>query len=610
MALPGTPTPFYPRGLYDSLDGSTSPDGSCFVVQNMIHDITTQRTWTPRPGAVVQTTFPIFSGPTFVSAGIAVGTKIYGMLATLRNPGNDEPFVYDVSNASFTTVINVTAANTPATQATTGDWVPPTMAVVGTRVLVTHPGFSGSNFFGWFDISSFSLVFTASTHSNTLLDTTSVNPLNVGIQIGQRITGTGIPVNTFVVGYTSTTITLSQAATATAAGVSITAAGGTVAAPLWGAGNTNTNPLPSAPQAVMQFYNRAYYAVVNQAWFSDALAPNQITNATNFVTCGQPGYPIVGFGGIPITQTTGGILAALIIFKGSGGYYQLTGDLTTSNLQLNGPVGNVGCAAARSIAQTPTGLWFMSRDGVRQIGFDGLISTAPIKAVRFPFNNSVEPTRASAAYNNTVYRVSTRTLPNLLVEQPSLLDWWFDYEIEEWEGPQTCGNSLIIPISDTFYFASVDNPGALYRSDVDVAPQGTVYTEFGNPLVCQMTSCLLPQTNQMAASAIVEATLDMTLVGGQAVPTVSFFDSQGSILATATLPTPSTIAPVWGTDIWGAFNWGAQPSLSTYNVDWPIPLVFKKGSWQVTSTAYGGLRVGVFWYRIEDLGYMNTQQPA
>jgi hypothetical protein len=610
MALPGTPTPFYPRGLYDSLDGSTAPDGACYALANLVHDITTQRIWTPRPGAVLQTNFPGFIAPGVVSVGMAVGQRIYGLIGTGRFAGHDEPFVYDVPSNTFITVGNVTAANTPATQPTTGDWTPPTMAMVGTRILVTHPGFSGAAFFGWFDISSFFLTLTGNTHSTNILDTLSVNPLNVGIAIGQSITGAGIPANTYVVTMTATSITISQFATATATGVTFTVGSGSVSAPLWGAGNTTTNPLPALPTVVMQFYNRAYFAVGNQAWFSDALAPTNITNASNFLTCGQPGYPIIGFGGIPLQQTTGGILSALIIFKGSGGYYQLTGDLTLNNLLLNGPVGNVGCAAGRSIAQTPTGIWFLSRDGVRQIGFDGLISTAPIKGVRYPFNNSVEPTRAAAAYNNTVYRVSTRTVPNNITQAPSLLDWWFDYEIEEWGGPHTCGYSLIIPISDTFYFASVDHPGALYRSDVDVSVQGTVYSEFGNQLNTQLLTCLLPQTGAMAASAIVEATVDMSLVGGQAIPTATFLNENQNAIAVATIPSPMPVAPVWGVNTWNAFNWGAQPILGTYNLDWPVPLVFKKGSLQMTSLAYSGLRVGVFWYRIEDLGYMNTQQPA
>lgn len=153
---PAQPIQFVPLGLFDTIDGSRSPAGACISLQNLIHDITTPQVWVPRPAATQLTDFTGFNTPVVVSCAISVGVRIYGMIGTARNAGKDEPFCYNTATSAFEAVSGVTGANTPTTQPTSGSWTPPTMAVVGTNVLVTHPGFSGGVgvFFGVFDIST------------------------------------------------------------------------------------------------------------------------------------------------------------------------------------------------------------------------------------------------------------------------------------------------------------------------------------------------------------------------------------------------------------------------------------------------------------------------
>jgi len=78
------------------------------------------------------------------------------MVASSRNAGNDEPFVYDIPSGLFVSVTGVTSANTPSSPATFGDWTPPTMALVGGKILVSHPGFNaaGGYYFGVLDINN------------------------------------------------------------------------------------------------------------------------------------------------------------------------------------------------------------------------------------------------------------------------------------------------------------------------------------------------------------------------------------------------------------------------------------------------------------------------
>jgi hypothetical protein len=87
-----------------------------------------------------------------------VGGTVYGMIGTDRNPGFDEPFAFDHDAGSFITISGVTADNVPTTQPTTGDWNPPTIAAIGTKLIITHPGFDGNvpnaRFIGVLDVSN------------------------------------------------------------------------------------------------------------------------------------------------------------------------------------------------------------------------------------------------------------------------------------------------------------------------------------------------------------------------------------------------------------------------------------------------------------------------
>src|SRR5271154_418126 len=158
MPIPrGYAVRFTPKGLSDAFDATDVFAGACQTLQNLMFDQANPELLAARPGVgAALTTFPGFTTPGFVSLHVAIGTLIFGMIATGRNPGNDEPFCYDAVAGSFITISGVTAGNTPTSPATSGAWVPPTLAVIGIKVIVTHPGFSGtgSNFFGVIDVTN------------------------------------------------------------------------------------------------------------------------------------------------------------------------------------------------------------------------------------------------------------------------------------------------------------------------------------------------------------------------------------------------------------------------------------------------------------------------
>lgn len=129
-------------------------------LQNLIFSPSDQNVLYCRPAStqIMPPTFPTTTTipqPRFISVFKIVGTRVYGMINSRLNPGHDQPFAFDLLTNSLLPVAGITNANTPVSPSASGDWVPPTMDVIGTKVVVTHPGFDGvTHFFGWFDISN------------------------------------------------------------------------------------------------------------------------------------------------------------------------------------------------------------------------------------------------------------------------------------------------------------------------------------------------------------------------------------------------------------------------------------------------------------------------
>jgi hypothetical protein len=152
-----TPMWFSPAGVSDTLDGTNVFPGAMAALTNLIPDLATPNLWAPRPASIALTNhFAGFTTPGFISVFQVVGNFVFGMVASGRNAGHDEPFCFNLLTNTFVTVSGITNANTPISPQPIGAWETPTMALVGTKLLVTHPGFTlgGGVLFGWFDISN------------------------------------------------------------------------------------------------------------------------------------------------------------------------------------------------------------------------------------------------------------------------------------------------------------------------------------------------------------------------------------------------------------------------------------------------------------------------
>ena len=602
-----------PKGCSDSVDGTNTFPGAMASLANLVPNPSTDLTWVPRPAAVKLTSFAGFNTPGFVSALLVVGNIAYGMIASAKNANKDEPFAYNLTTGAFETITGVLNANTPTSPATTGDWVPPVMAVVGSRIVVTHPGFAGGSpgfFFGWFDISGFSsaAAITGTTHSTKTIDTLSADVLQAGWNVGMIITDASgdIPANTFItsINAAGTSITISNAATGGHSSNALTVVGGTATSPQWGAGNANGFPLLSVPVSVAQMAGRAYYAVGTGVVLSDSGNATQVTNASQALLFDN-GVNVTALGPLPLSSPlTGGIVQALIAFQGVTALQVISGDpTTTTNLTVNLAKSGTGTFSPLSIVSYTEGLAFISPEGLRTVDFFARVSN-PIgdhgTGISQPFVYAIAPSRTSAASNADTLRMSVQN--GFAPSQPNQ-EWWYDITRKSWGGAHTFPASLIQPWSNTFLMTPVGITASLWQSDPAPSTSSS-YTENGNPMGWEYQTITLPDTEDMSMHAIVEATIAANYPP-QVQVTIVAMDEMLTVLATVFQAGSGMAGTVWGAFLWGGAPWfGGTGVMKQRLIAWPLPIVFKQGSFQVSGNSLGGLVLGNLYLRYQELGYL------
>lgn len=478
------------------------------------------------------------------------------------------------------------------------------------------------------------------SQSNLDLNTTgNTNTTNVltglasltGVVPGATITGAGIPLGTLVLAILSgssvsmtqlatssatgiginfsggTTITISNAATSSNSGVAFTVGGGTKTAPLYGSGNTNGNPLLGVPVSVGQFNGRAWYAVPGEGMqFSDSLVPCNITNASQQIEP-ENGLDITAFGGLPITQTTGGTLQSLIAFQGDSQMQQITGDIATSNLSVSSLNVGVGTLAPNTICNTLLGLSFVAPDGLRILNFAGNV-TEPIgvngDGVCVPFLNAINPSRMCAAFNQNTLRISVKN--GNAAGQPTQ-EYWYDFGLKTWSGPHSFPAALIQPYQGSpdhgFTMVASGINAELWTSQTTPTNDDT-YTENGVPLTWAYETVLLPDSQEMSENKMVLSML-MASLGLQETITVQALDEKGSLLGSVSLTGPNLADTIWDDFVWGAALWGGPGSyLYQHPLNWPAPIIAKQFSILATGTSAAATMLGNVNMQIETLGYL------
>lgn len=605
-----------PSGITDLIDGTNAPPGSMAALTNLIPAPHTKDMWVCRPAAVQRTAFAGFANPAQLKSLLQVGARSYGFIASGRFAGKSEPYIYDNGGGAFITVQGVTSGACPTSQPTTGDWVPATASVNGGRIIFTHPGFPGTGgiFFGWLDMTGFSnSTHTGNTHTTTTVNNLSANVLQAGWRPGQTIQSSAgdIPAGTRIVSVASDGLSLvmSAAATGSNAGSTLTVAGGSTTSPLWCAGNLNETPLLFVPTCVAQFSGRTYYGVGSAVAFSDSLDPLQSSNGNQVLTFAN-NVAVTALVGLPLNNVTGGIIQALIVFQGASTMQQITGDYALSNLSVNSMNDSTGTLAPNTIAATRNGVFFLAPDGVRVITFSGQISTA-IGAngagITLPFLFVVHPSRACAAYNEDVYRIScsTNTTAGGVVENAvENIEFWYHLTLDKWSGPHSFPSSLMAAsqVPHSFVTAAAGIDAKLWQSDY-LPSISASYTENGIPLTWQMLTTLLPDNSDGAENAIIESSVAVAIQPATSI-NVSFTNETGEVLDSLSIAGPPNAPTIWGQFNWGQAKWGSPlGDLRQWRCNWHMPLVFKQGQIQLTGVSGGAVSVGNLYTQVTRLGY-------
>lgn len=554
------PVPFVARGLTDGFEQTNTFPGACRRLQNFIFDQANPNVVVARPGVEQLIDFeddPIWNAPTWVSVHIAIGTRLYGMVATSAFGAFDEPFCFDTVTSTFIPITGGDATNLPLTQATSGAWIPPTMAQVGVFILITHPGYDGTpgKFFGYIDVT--------------------------------------LPL-----------------------------------APVYDSADTAVQGLAAVPTSVVNYNNRAYFAVNNAVEFTDILDPLTRTGADQVLILGDD-TEISAQAPLAIGTATQGVLAALIVFKASHessagskmSIWQVTGDIDTlpqSDLRAQELMENVGTFAPRSCWNTPEGLKFIGADGAYVINLAGQVipltnrrgDPDALPDVRAPFSEAsvAQASRLAACYNSGLYRVCLDTTLNGIAYDG--LDFWFDERFRRWNGPHTFRYDCASPLGKQFVLSSPQTGAVLFSSAPAQQSATSVYDDDGAAYECIMQGSLMPDQGDMQMNTIVETTIELGRSSQSSQYIIQAQDEFGANLDEATITIANTGA-LWGAVTWGVFSWAASSYISQiHNVPWTQPIIFKRVQFYIRGTAQGGVALGRTWLRYQTLGYMNTQQVA
>lgn len=515
---------YVPTGIVDSLDGNTSRKGAMIAMENLMPSPTTDNLFICRPSAFAFLDFTGFTNPGYVSLHKQFGTLIVGFVASDLNPGFDQPFAYDTETETYLTITGITAANVPTSPATTGEWTPPTVDDVGGYIVFTHPGFDGTNgYYGWFDMTGFSLTASGDTNSNTTLDNlTPANPLTAGVTVGMTVTGIGIPAGTTVTAVSSSDVTMSQAASASAT-VTLNFSGGTTTSPLWASGNTNQNPLPGVPTSVTIFNDRAYFAVDNLMWYTDVLNPLNMASATQALTIGGNDAIITSSGQPLFTAQPAVVIASLLVFK-QFQIWQITGDAAASTLALNQLSDSVGTDSPRSIGQAPNGTYFRANDGIRAVTLQGNVSP-PNEDLVLPFINPPYPSRIAATFNTGYYRICSSGFQGGVL---FTRDYWLDVGKGTWIGPHTITYDDICPFENSFLVTNSTYTAQILRSNVFPTALDN-FVELGSNMEFNYQTVLIPEFATQRSVAIIETSMFMAF-NAQVEITCTVIDQSYNIL--------------------------------------------------------------------------------
>lgn len=547
------------RGLSDALDSSDggSFPGSMLQLQNLIPDPSTRDLWQCRPASIELFNFNTAGGPFssefssefqigyflgaagLISCMKVVGNYVYGMMADGAVAGYDGPFCYNLLNNTPVVVTGTQTSTTlPASQPATGAWIPPQMDVIGTKLMVAHPGFSGAggNYIGYFDL------------------TTPGAPVWNAGNMGGAINFTVAP------------IAVKQF-------------------------NNRAYYIHNAAAQPAVIFSDALSAL-------NATNANQILTFNDNVQLTALGaLPLNNLLG-GIVQSIMVFKGVTNIFQITGDAASTSNPLTVNALDVaTGTLApNSVCPTYQGLAfVAPDGVRFITFTGqvTDPLGFSG-------SGVTVPFIYSSVPSRIAACCNGNVLRVTTQN--GNIPTNPTYEYWYhFPIKrwsgphsfpaslIQPYQGT--------FVIAPTGIIASLWQSDPIQSNTSTFVENGTQMTWVEQtsllPDTEQMTnSCVTESTIDLAlpptsaAVAIVAADQNGTVINSVAVnpPSATMMTVWGSF--------------IWGQAVWAG---GVAAALSPYEIPWTLPIVFSRMTLQASGNSIGGLKIGTWHARYQVL---------
>lgn len=373
----------------------------------------------------------------------------------------------------------------------------------------------------------------------------------------------------------------------------------TPSSPVWHAGNTSTNALPSVPQCVGTFNNRTYFFCGSVAYYTDTLALS-MTNSNQSLQIGDY-TPVTCVAPLPQSTTSLGITQGLLCFKLA--YLTIiTGDAVTSNLGTNEISNSVGTAAPRSAVSTPIGVKFMATDGIRTINFWAQLSE-PDADLAMPFIYAVTPSRVAACFNADIYRICTQ---NGNLPASPYQDYWYDFKRKGWTGPHTFPYDIAVPYLNDFIIASNALPSKMWASYSVQGHEGggSSFIENGVVLTWAYQTAPMTDLDNIYANALLRSTIELSAPASGQVYTFTAEDEGGTLLAQGSIMQAVNEA-VWGSFIWGAANWGAATAgLKPYTIPWNQAAAFNKLTVNGQGQSALGFKIGRLHSAYKRLNYL------
>lgn len=537
---------FTARGLTDAFDSTDEFKGASQAMANLTFDNSNPELVIPRAGVTLlyQLAQLGFASPTFISIQKAVGTRIYGMVASALNAGHDQPFCIDTVAGTMIPITGITAGNTPTSPATSGDWTPPTMDFIGAYVIVTHPGFdgTGSNFFGVIDLTNPAIpVWSSKNLATNALTAVPVAVTNFNNRAWFAVANT-LPFSDILAPFTRTNasqeLTMGDSAPITAlSGLPIQTTGSGVLSSL------------------TAFKLSQIWQVTGDR---DTVGGNNL--AQNFISLNVgTGFPR------SIAQSTLGI------------YF----------LSASGPYVLDSLGSLRALTQN-----FNSLD----------------PDIQTPFINAQTPTRWAGAYASSIYRVcGTTIIRDQEVTNDYWFDEhkrrWNGPHSFAYDCASVMNGFFILSSAENAGVLAkstpVPNLNSVYKdldSAYSIALQSSTFPKTGDMF-----------TKQVAESQIelgglpLGATYTITAQDeqGNALDSVTIEVSDPTV--------PLWGAGLWGPPPVGSgliWTGGQSRPPRTYPVPWHFPLVFEKMQLLITAAASANIQIGTFYARYQRTGYM------